>query len=87
MSILTREQCRAGRALLEWSQDDLARHAGTAPRTVKDFERGARQPLERTLRDIRGALELAGVDLIDTGSYQGEGGPGARLRSAPSVDS
>nr|WP_247886992.1 helix-turn-helix transcriptional regulator [Azospirillum sp. SYSU D00513] len=80
---MTREQSRAGRALLDWSQDDLARHAGTAARTVKDFERGARQPLDRTLRDLREALEAAGVDIIPAGQYEGGGGPGVRLKAEP----
>ena len=78
MSTLAVGQCKAGRALLGWSQDQLAEKAGAAPRTVKDFERGARQPLDRTLRDIRAALEAAGVEFIPEGVYQGEGGPGVR---------
>jgi hypothetical protein len=41
-----------------------------------DFERGARRPLERTLRDIRIALEQTGVIFID----EDDEGPGVRLR-------
>jgi hypothetical protein len=37
---------------------------------------GTRRPLDRTLRDIRGALEDAGVVFID----ENGGGPGGRLR-------
>ena len=42
-----------------------------------DFERGARNPLDRTLSDIRRALEDAGVFFIDEDE---ELGPGVRLR-------
>ena len=41
-----------------------------------DFERGARSPHKRTLRDIRVALEKAGVVFIDGNG----GGPGVRLK-------
>ncbi|PNQ97307.1 transcriptional regulator [Azospirillum argentinense] len=81
MAILSIEQCRAGRALLSWTQDELAKEARTAGRTVKDFERGARQPLDRTLRDLKEAMERAGVQFIAAGPYQGDGGPGVRLRA------
>jgi len=43
-----------------------------------DFERGARQPYNRTLVDIRRALEDAGVIFID--AEEGIGGPGVRLK-------
>ena len=33
-----------------------------AERTVINFERGARRPYERTIADIRAALEDAGID-------------------------
>jgi transcriptional regulator with XRE-family HTH domain len=62
--------------MLGWGREQLSRAAGVAPRTLVDFERGARQPYERTLIDIRTALEQAGVIFLD-----GNGdGPGVRLR-------
>ncbi len=69
-------QCRAARALLGWSRKQLAQSALIAERTLVDFERGARNPLDRTLSDIRRALEDAGVIFID----EDEEGPGVRLR-------
>ncbi|TAN53076.1 MAG: XRE family transcriptional regulator [Rhodospirillales bacterium] len=69
-------QCRAARALLDWSRQDLAKAAHVAERTIVDFERGARTPYERTLRDIRSALEAAGVQFIDKNG----GGAGVRMR-------
>ncbi len=70
-------QCRAARALLGWSRKQLAKSALIAERTLVDFERGARNPLDRTLSDIRRALEDAGVFFIDEDE---ELGPGVRLR-------
>ncbi len=73
---LTPEQCKGARAMLGWSRELLAKSAQVAHRTVVDFERGARQPLNRTLRDIRMTLESAGVIFID----EDDEGPGVRLR-------
>ena len=74
---MTPEQCRAARALLGWSRQSLAEAAKVAERTLVDFERGARQPRERTIADIRRTLEEAGVAFIDSNG----GGPGVRLKS------
>jgi transcriptional regulator with XRE-family HTH domain len=54
-------QIRAGRGLLDWSRDDLARAAGVAPRTVAGLERGEHTPKPATVAALRGALEAAGV--------------------------
>ena len=70
-------QCRGARGLLGWSQSDLSQASKTATKTIADFERGARDPYLRTLEDVRGALEKAGVEFIENG-----GGPGVRLRKA-----
>ena len=78
MTIIT-TQCRAARALLGWSRKQLAQSALIAERTLVDFERGARNPLDRTLSDIRRALEDAGVAFIDEDE---ELGPGVRLRKS-----
>ena len=71
-------QCRGARGLLGWSQSDLSEASKTATKTIADFERGARDPYPRTLEDVRGALERAGVEFID----ENGGGPGVRLRKA-----
>jgi transcriptional regulator with XRE-family HTH domain len=78
---LTAEQCRAARALLAWSQDDLQTASGVAKATIANFERGARTPFNRTLVDLRRALEDAGVAFLDS---NGEGA-GVRLRK-PAVE-
>jgi len=58
------EQCRAGRALLNWSQAELAGRAGVARKTVTEFEIGSRPLNFRTRRDITLALEAGGVLLL-----------------------
>lgn len=67
-------QCRAARALLNWSQTVLAQKAAVAKQTLADFERGARQPYPRTLADIRAALEAEGVEFTNGDA------PGVRMR-------
>lgn len=47
--------------------------AGVAKRTVADFERGATQPQQRTLRDLRVTLEAAGIEFIAMDGEKGEG--------------
>lgn len=69
-------QCRAARALLNWSQSDLEVAAKVAKKTIADFEREARQPYARTLEALRVALEAAGVEFIP----ENGGGAGVRLR-------
>ncbi|MER8396029.1 helix-turn-helix transcriptional regulator [Mesorhizobium sp. M0220] len=73
---LTPAQCRAARGLVDWSQAQLADAAKVATKTLADFERGKRTPYDRTLEDVRAALEVAGVIFVDE---NGEG-PGVRLK-------
>ena len=54
----------------------MGKSAQVAVRTIIDFERGARRPYDRTLADIRRALEDAGIVFIE----ENGGGPGVRLR-------
>lgn len=74
--MLTSSQCRAARAMLEWSRVALAEKAQVSERTIIDFERGARAPQASTKLAIKAAFEKAGVDFID----ENGGGPGVRLR-------
>ncbi len=85
MSILP-EQCRAARALLNWSQKELASRAQVARKTVADFEQGAVTPYPRTLRDIVEALEAAGIVFLPL--KENAAGPGVRLAwKAPDIKS
>lgn len=73
--MLTPEQSRAARALLDWSQKQLGAKAGIGHGTVRHFEKG-RQPLsEEGQNALRKVLETAGVTFIE---QNGEG-PGCRL--------
>jgi transcriptional regulator with XRE-family HTH domain len=72
---MTPEQCRAARALLDWSQDDLAERSQVAARTVRYFEKGLRELIPANLDALQRAFEGAGVVLIP----ENGGGPGVRL--------
>ena len=69
--MLSPEQCRAARAWLGWSQDDLAKRASVGLSTLKDFENGKRSPMRNNLEAIRRVLEDAGVGLL----FDNEGKP------------
>ena len=73
---LTAAQCRAGRALVEWSQAQLSQSAAIDVQTIADFERRVRAADETTRRRLRAALETAGVVFIS----ENGGGAGARLK-------
>lgn len=60
--VATPAQCRAARAMLNWTQAVLAEQAGVARKTVADFELGARTLHLRTRRDITATLEEAGIE-------------------------
>ncbi len=62
---LNPEMCRAARALLGWSQMDLAAKSRVSAKTIADFEVDARQPYERTLEALRRTFEDAGLRFID----------------------
>ena len=57
---MTPEQCRAARAWLSWSQDDLAKAAKVGLSTVKDFESGRREPIANNRKAIQAVLEREG---------------------------
>ena len=68
-------QCRAARALLDWTQESLSTATGLSKVTLRAFEKGGEmRDSNRTL--LRLAFEKAGVQFID----QNGGGPGVRLR-------
>lgn len=76
--MITPEQCRAARGLLDWTQGDLAREAAVGIVTVRQIESGLSAPRRATLDVVRRALERGGVIFIDANGD----GPGVRLRKA-----
>ena len=77
MNQINRVQVRAARALLEWTQTDLATAAKIAVPTVKRFETGVRTPIPIVKAAIVRALEEAGVEFLPAMSGKGVG---VRLR-------
>ena len=71
-------QIKAARALLDWSQEDLASSAGISIPTIKRLEAqdGLLGGRSETGNKIRVALEQGGVEFID----ENGGGAGVRLR-------
>jgi transcriptional regulator with XRE-family HTH domain len=78
---MTPEQCKMARAAVGLGVRELAEKADVSPNTITRLERGETMQ-RRTTETIRVALETAGVEFIPTGPYQGEGGPGVRLRDS-----
>jgi transcriptional regulator with XRE-family HTH domain len=71
--MISAAQCRAARALLDWTQDDLATQAQVARATVADFESNTRTPMRQNLIAIVTAFEAAGVLFIPEENGQGVG--------------
>ena len=68
---ITTNQVRAARALLGWSQRDLAKNAKIAVSTVADFERGQRVPVPANFQAIRDAIAAAGIAFTAGGAVAG----------------
>jgi transcriptional regulator with XRE-family HTH domain len=61
--MITPAQSRAARALLGWTQEDLAKAAHLGLSTIRDFEKGRRIPTHNNLLGIKIALQQAGVEI------------------------
>ena len=69
------EQIKAARALLEWTQEDLAKAAGLSKPSINNIERRIAHPKVDTLLSIQKAFEEGGVEFTD--------GPGVKLNNTP----
>ena len=69
--IITPNQCKAARDLLEWKQSDLSEKSEIGTTTIADFERGYRKLTSRTLKELKRTFEDAGIEFID--DEKGEG--------------
>jgi DNA-binding XRE family transcriptional regulator len=74
--MISAAQCRAARAMLNWSQDDLATNAQVARATIADFERRERDPVRNNMFSIISAFEARGISFVE----EGELGAGVQLR-------
>lgn len=72
--MITPEQCRAARALLNWTQADLAERVSISAVSIRAFEKGG-EMRESNRKLIRLTLEQAGVAFI----AENGGGAGVRL--------
>jgi hypothetical protein len=75
-TVLLAAQCRAARALIEWTPEQLAQSAAVDSQTIREFEVRFRRPDVAARQRIRIALEEAGIVFID----ENGGGAGARLK-------
>lgn len=62
--MISAQQIRAGRALLNWSQKELAAKSGVSLNAINNFEREIVAPRQDTLLSLRRALEEAGLEFI-----------------------
>lgn len=70
--MITIQQIKAARALLNWTQEDLAKAASVSKPAIANLERGTAQPRMETMNAIIRSMEEAGVEFTE--------GPGVRLR-------
>lgn len=70
--LISARQCRAARALLDWTQDELATRADTTRMSVVQFE-GGRTARASVRRRVRAAFEHAGLRFLSEGAEGGEG--------------
>ncbi|HRQ60079.1 MAG TPA: helix-turn-helix transcriptional regulator [Alphaproteobacteria bacterium] len=59
------EQIRAARALLGWSQSDLAARAGLSQTGIARIENGTNHPNSQTLSKIQNAFDEADIEFLD----------------------
>jgi transcriptional regulator with XRE-family HTH domain len=62
--MITAEQIKAARALLNWKQSDLARESGISLPSINNIERAVGSPRVDTLVSIQNALQSAGIEFI-----------------------
>lgn len=59
------EQIRAARALLDWSQSDLAEKSGLSQTGIARLENGTHSPGSATLEKIEAAFDKADIEFLD----------------------
>ena len=74
--MITGSQCRAARALVEWTREKLAANAGVDSLVIEEFERKISPPDDAVRTILQTVLEDAGAVFID----ENGGGVGVRLK-------
>lgn len=74
--MITPDQCRAARALLRMSQEELADRTKLSAVTIRKFENRTSTLKEASVNLIGLTLETSGVEFI----AENGGGPGVRLK-------
>jgi transcriptional regulator with XRE-family HTH domain len=64
--MMTIHQLKAARALLDWTQQDLARASGMHLNVINNIERGTTNPRQKTIEKLKKTLEDQGVAFIGT---------------------
>ena len=72
--MLTPDQCRAARGLLDWTQMELAKRVSISTVSIRSFEKGG-EMRDANLKLLRLTFEAAGVQFIP----ENGGGAGVRL--------
>jgi len=62
---ITSKQIKAARALLDWSQDDLAKAADISVATIRKLELGSISPRLETYERLKSAMENVGLEFIE----------------------
>jgi|AGTN01.3.fsa_nt_gi Predicted transcriptional regulator with C-terminal CBS domains len=71
--MISERQIRAARALLGWSQQDLADKAILSLNAVKRLEAGRGDPRLSTVMAVKRALENGGIEFLPAAGEKGEG--------------
>lgn len=76
IAMITGPQCRAARALVEFSRDRLAQLSGIDSEVIENFERKIGTPTEEQNQALQDTLEKVGAQFI----WENGGGLGVRLK-------
>lgn len=67
---ITPAQCRAARALLSVTQQQIAATSGVSLRSINNFERSERGLMRANMAAVQSALEAAGVEFLEGGAVR-----------------
>ncbi len=68
--MVTIEQIKAARALINWAQQDMADETGLSKTAIANIESGKHRPTEKNMQNIISAFDRNGVEFIDGGVRQ-----------------